>query len=359
MTTALRSHKQPITINQTFSRFSSVALIFVLALIIAGPLAQAQQQPSTPRAATVLEIGMVVSDLDRAIDFYSQVLSFERVSDVEVYGPDVEHLEGLFGVRMRIVRMQLGEEILGLTEYLTPQGWPIPVDSRSNDRWFQHIAIITSDMDTAYRVLREHKVRHASTAPQLLPAYIKNVAGIRAFYFRDPDNHFLEILQFPNDKGDSKWHVASSKLFLGIDHTAIVIGDTDASVKFYRDALGMRVAGESENYGPEQEHLNNVFGARLRITALRGAAGPGIELLEYLAPRDGRPMPADSRTDDLWAWETTVSETDAASTQKALLLTRADFVSPGIVSLPDRSLGFARGFLVRDPDGHIIRVTQP
>jgi len=70
-------------------------------------------------------------------------------------------------------------------------------------------------------------------------------------------------------------------------------------------------------------------------------------------------MPADSRADDLWAWETTVSETDAASTQKALLLTRADFVSPGIVSLPDRSLGFARGFLVRDPDGHIIRVTQP
>ena len=44
----------------------------------------------------------------------------------------------------------------------------------------------------------------------------------------------------------------------------------------------MRVAGESENYGPEQERLNNVFGAHLRITALRAASGPGIELLEYL-----------------------------------------------------------------------------
>ena len=359
MATALRSHKQPITINQTFSRFSSVGLIFVLALTIAGPFAQTQQQPSRSQAARVLEIGMVVSDMDRAIDFYSQVLSFEKVSDVEVYGSEVEHLEGLFGVRMRVVRMQLGEEILELKEYLTPQGRPIPVDSRSNDRWFQHIAIITSDMDAAYRVLREHKVRHASTAPQLLPAYIKNAAGIRAFYFRDPDNHFLEILQFPNDKGDSKWHVASSKLFLGIDHTAIVIGDTDASVKFYRDALGMHIAGESENYGPEQEHLNNVFGARLRITALRGASGPGIELLEYLAPRDGRPMPADSRTDDLWAWETTVSETDAACTQNALRPARADFVSSGIVTLPNSNLGFAQGFLVRDPDGHLVGITQP
>jgi hypothetical protein len=44
----------------------------------------------------------------------------------------------------------------------------------------------------------------------------------------------------------------------------------------------MRIAGESENYGPAQEHLNNVFGARLRITALRAFARPGVELLEYL-----------------------------------------------------------------------------
>jgi hypothetical protein len=56
-------------------------------------------------------------------------------------------------------------------------------------------------------------------------------------------------------------------LFLDIDPTAIVVWDTDDSVKFHRDLLGMPVAGESESYGTEQEHLNNVFGARLRITA--------------------------------------------------------------------------------------------
>ena len=77
---------------------------------------------------------------------------------------------------------------------------------------------------------------------------------------------------------------ATDKLFLGIDHTAIVISDTDASLRFYRDVLGLQVVGESENYGPEQERLNNVFGARLRITSLRAASGPGVEFLEYLAP---------------------------------------------------------------------------
>src|SRR5260370_28534956 len=110
---------------------------------------------------------------------------------------------------MRIVRMQLGEEVLELTEFLTPRGRPVPADSRSNDRWFQHIAIITRDMDGAYKVLRENKVKHGSTAPQLLPDYIKGAGGIRAFYFRDPDNHFLEILQFPPDKGNTKWHKPS------------------------------------------------------------------------------------------------------------------------------------------------------
>ena len=125
-----------------------------------------------------------------------------------------------------------------------------------------------------------HQVEHASTGPQRLPDWNPNAGGISAFYFRDPDRHFLEIISFPGDKGSPKWHQATKEVFLGIDHTAIVVDDSNASLRFYRDMLGMQVAGESDNYDVEQEHLNNVFGARLRITALRAARGPGIELLE-------------------------------------------------------------------------------
>src|SRR5262249_18646839 len=170
------------------------------------------------------------------------------------------------------------EECIRLTEYLAPKGRPIPTEARSNDRSFQHIAIIVSDMDKAYAWLRQNRVEHASSGPQRLPDWNKNAAGIRAFYFRDPDGHPLEILQFPLDKAAAKWHQSWDKLFLGTDHPAIVVGDTSESLSFYRDLLGMRVAGESENYGTEQEHLNNVFGARLRITSLRASAGPGVEL---------------------------------------------------------------------------------
>lgn len=301
---------------------------------------------------------MTVADMDRSVEFYSKVLSFEKVSDVEVWGDEYEHLQGIFGLRMRVVRMRLGDESLELTEYLAPRGRPIPRDSRSNDRWFQHIAIIVSDMDRAYAWLREHKVQHASPGPQRLPDWNTKAAGIRAFYFRDPDSHNLEILQFPPDKGEARWHRATGRLFLGIDHTAIVVQDTDASLRFYRDLLGFQVVGESENYGPEQERLNNVFGARLRITTLRGAAGPAVEFLEYLTPRDGRAIPADMQANDLAHWQTRFVAKDAVAAARGLRAGRVDFVSPSVVSLMGAPLGFAKGFLVRDPDGHGVQVME-
>jgi catechol 2,3-dioxygenase-like lactoylglutathione lyase family enzyme len=350
-------------INPTRSRFRKaiLALVFVLS---AASAAQAQQ----PLVTAVDSVGFTVADVDRSIEFFSKVLSFEKVSDVEVHGDAYEHLQGVFGLRMRVVRMRLGDEFIELTQYLTPRGRPIPADMRSNDRWFQHIAIIVSDMDKAYAWLRQHKVEHASTGPQTLPPYITAAAGIRAFYFRDPDGHHLEILWFPPGKGDAKW-LRKDKLFLGIDHTAIVVGDTDTSLAFYRDTLGMRVAGESENYGPEQERLNHVFGARLRITALRAASGPGIEFLEYLAPRDGRPYPSDACASDLFHWQTRLITADAGAAAQRARQGKYRWISPGVVVLPSGDagagfsrpfpLGFSKGVLLRDPDGHAVLLAQP
>src|SRR5947199_1766796 len=195
------------------------------AALLLALLALASHSPAQrdPLVQGVDAIGITVSDMDRAMEFYSKVLTFEKVSDTEVAGENYEHLEGIFGVRMRVVRLRLGDEFIELTEYLAPKGRPIPVDARSNDRSFQHIAIIVSDMDKAYRWLRQNKVEHASTGPQRLPDWNKNAAGIWAFYFKDPDGHPLEILQVPPDKGLDKWHRPSDKMFLGIDHTAIVV----------------------------------------------------------------------------------------------------------------------------------------
>lgn len=300
---------------------------FLLAVLLCGAAAAENRS-----RVEVDSIGITVSDLDRSLAFYTGVLQFEKVSESEAAGEALERDTGVFGARARTARLRLGEEFIELTEYLAPRGRPIPEDSRSNDRWFQHIAIITQDMAAAYKHLRAHKVRHVSPGPQRLPDWNPNAGGIEAFYFNDPDGHAAEILAFPAGKGDARWHAPSSRMFLGIDHTAIVISDIDASTKFYQDVLGMHVAGESENYGPEQERLNSVFGARLRIRAMRAASGPGVEFLQYLAPGGGRPYPVDARPNDLIHWHTKLRTGGAVAARK-----------PG---------------LIRDPDGHAVLIAQ-
>ena len=325
---------------------------------IAPATADQAQQRQSAAAQAVAMVGLTVSDMQRSLDFYTSVLDFTKETDDELAGDAVEQLQGVFGARMRVVRLRLGQEWLQLTQYLAPRGRPAPVDARSDDRWFQHVAIIVGDMDRAYARLRRFGVQHVSTAPQTLPATIPAAAGIRAFYFRDPDGHPLEILQFPPDKGDVRWHRDPSRLFLGIDHTAIVVDDTETSLGFYRDVLGFRVAGESFNFGTEQEHLNNVRGARLRITGLRAGTGPGIEFLEYLAPTEGRPFPADEQANDLVHWQTTILVPSADAVAGVVRQGRFRLVSPGAVTLPDTSLGFRRGLRVRDPDGHVVQLVE-
>ena len=359
--------------------------------------AKDQAKDTEPLVKEVATVGMTVSDMDEAIAFYTQVLPFEVIDDVEVSSREYELLQGVFGARSRVVDMQLGEEVIELTEYLTPKGDPIPVDSRSNDLWFQHMAIVVNDMSKAYQHLRQHDVQHVSTSPQKLPEYIKAAAGIEAFYFRDRDGHNLEIIAYPPDKGDPRWQKPTEDLFLGIDHTAIAVSDTETSLSFYRDLLGLELAGESENYGTEQEHLNNVFGARLQISGLKADKGMAVEFLEYLTPPDGRPFPNDSQANDLWHWETTLVVDNIEQTAQSLKQEDVEFISSGIIesdkpalkniskciplgtpsangmaksyvlrtrcanglaSQPLRDLGFSQGLLVRDPDGHGVKIIE-
>jgi catechol 2,3-dioxygenase-like lactoylglutathione lyase family enzyme len=146
---------------------------------------------------------------------------------------------------------------------------------------------------------------------------------------------------------------------VGIDHTAMTVRSTDNSLKFYRDLLGLEVAGNSLNVGNEQEHLDSLRGARVHVTGLKPLVGPpGIEFLEYELPAAGRPMPADVRANDLVHWQVTLVVDDVDMAAKRLGSGPYTFVSTDPVILPDDRLGFTKGFLVRDPDGHVMQVIE-
>ena len=329
----------------------SLARVATVLLLLAG-------QAAAARVDEVGCVGNTVSDLDRARDFYVRVLGFRPEGEREEAGPELERRTGVFAARTRTARLVLGAECLELTEYLAQKGRPVPADARSNDRDFQHVAIVVSDMERAYARLREARVEHASSGPQELPAWNPDAGGIKAFYFRDPDRHVLEVIWFPPGKGASRWHRTGKDvpLTLGIDHTAVVVSDTEGSLSFYRDRLGLAETGHSENYGPEQERLNGVFGARLRITQVRAARGPGIEFLEYLAPRDGRPYPADERGSDVSHWQVRMISRDGAELVAGLRSAHASFITLPGAPAPSSTLLPLR---VRDPDGHVLQLESP
>ncbi len=291
--------------------------------------------PSDP-TLTVDTVAFSVSSAVAAAEFFIEVLDGTLVAN------DQSTSDG------RTVTVRLGRESLTLVES-RPPGRPAPLDSHSNDLWFQHVALVVSDMDAACGRLRAAGVEAISSAPQRLPDWNPAAGGIQAFYFLGPDRHPLELISFPPGKGDARWQ-STEAVVLGIDHTAIAVSSTVASLRFYRDELGLSVAGESENWGTEQESLSGVEGARVRITGLRGSAGPGVEFLEYLSPRTGKSPPANTAPGDLWYVETRCTTNDLDGIRDRLLSSMSDV---------DVSLGGGIDLVARDPDGHVVRISEP
>jgi catechol 2,3-dioxygenase-like lactoylglutathione lyase family enzyme len=146
-------------------------------------------------------------------------------------------------------------------------------------------------------------------------------------------------------------------LFLGVDHTAIVVGDTDQSLRLYHNALGMKVVGESENYDAEQEHLNNVFWRAIADhgRASDGRAGHRAARIPRAARRPRRARASRQRRCPL------ADDGDCRRPSRVNDLLRQrifSLVSPNVISLSGDRLGFGAGILVRDVDGHGRRIAS-
>ncbi|HEV2678603.1 MAG TPA: VOC family protein [Aliidongia sp.] len=300
------------------------------------------------------QIIVPVSDVARTEQFFHLGLGFTSVDHGAFSGNGFAHLFGIRAARAKFVTMRLGSDEVVFVQYTRP-GKPYPAGSQSPDLWFQHFAVIVSDMDKAYAALRQVPFAPISEGgPILLPP---QNGSVRAFKFRDPDGHPLELLSFPKGQGRAVWHQSDDKrVFLGIDHSAIGISDTDRSTAFYRDLLGMTVAYQTVNRGSAQERLDGTFNAVVGITGLRPTSpnGPGIEFLDYFTPPTGRPAARDARSNDLVQLELRLAVDDLSATVVRLHTAHVAFVSPDIVELDDGR----RAAMVRDPDGHVVWLDQ-
>jgi catechol 2,3-dioxygenase-like lactoylglutathione lyase family enzyme len=321
---------------------------------------------STPH---IRSIGFTCRDAEAIANFYTSHLGCQSQECLELEAGAYAELIGLPGSRLKLLRLQLGDEQLELLEVLElgpnlRAGRSIPTESRSNDLWFQHICIVVADMAAAagpvQSLIQQGQLQSISSSPQTLPSWNQAAAGIQAFKFHDPEGHCLELLQFPQDKGDQRWHRAAEEAtFLGIDHSAIANADTPRSCRFYEELLGLRLGGDGVNSGIEQDHLDGLSGTDVRITGHRCPEGPGIECLNYLQPAGGRPLPADQNSADSAHWQIRLAVSDPEPIASQLESYGGSWVSPGIVDLSGAqatALGFSRALQIRDPDGHQLQI---
>lgn len=305
----------------------------------------------------IRSIALVVRDLAVSRRFYVDALGFTPEAEDRLEGEGFARLVGVRDARADRATLRLGRERIELVQFATA-GAPYPQASASPDLWFQHFAIVVSDIDAAHARLRGALgfVPISEGGPQRLPA---RSGGVAAFKFRDPDGHPLELLAFPPDAAPARWRQAApgdAGPFLGIDHSAIAVADTARAEAFYVSMLGLAVGSRSLNRGPEQERLDGTFNAVVEVTGLRlpDEGGPHLELLCYRVPPTGRPIPVDARANDIAATRLRIACTDLEATVDEAVEKRLRFVSPGIVVQADGS----RAVSLRDIDGHLLELVE-
>jgi catechol 2,3-dioxygenase-like lactoylglutathione lyase family enzyme len=307
--------------------------------------------------ARLLRVAMPVADLARAVAFYRDALGFVPEGTRVRGGEGFARATGVAGARAEVATLRLGGQTVELERH-SPPGRPYPAGSRSQDLWFQHVAVIVADLDAAYRRLSGVGCAAISLdGPEQLP---ESSGGVRAFKFRDPDGHPLELLQFPAGREPHAWRAKaaaarrSGEPCLGLDHSAIGVAEAGRSARFYA-GLGLARTQAGVNSGPAQSRMDGAAGAVVDVVAMTpaGTPTPHVELLGYWAPADGRPMPADAAVADILATRLVLEVAGLDEAASALERAGARFVTAGVVQGDE-----GRVAMVRDPDGHLLVLTQ-
>lgn len=133
-----------------------------------------------------------VSDLDRSISFYRNLLGLELISLTGRDPAFSEKVTGIPGANLKIAYLQAPGHRLELIQYLSPSGEKL--DCRTNNIGSAHLAFDVDNLPALYADLKAKGVQFKSE-PLEVPAGPNK--GTMAVYFTDPDGITLEFLQAP------------------------------------------------------------------------------------------------------------------------------------------------------------------
>lgn len=144
----------------------------------------------------IVHIGITVSDIERSITFYRDVLGLEYKGELIMEGPETDALFRSVGCKVKVAYLNGSLELFAppieLIQFLEPQseaGCPDLLTTSISEICFQ-----SEDIDKFYHHLKEHQVECLSE-PQSFDFTKYGFGKSRAIYFKDPDGIILEAIQ--------------------------------------------------------------------------------------------------------------------------------------------------------------------
>jgi glyoxylase I family protein len=138
--------------------------------------------------------GITVSNLERSLAFWRDVLGFELSHSAHQTGELAEEITGVAGAELKLAVVKTpGGHKIELLEYLAPADHK-RVNLRPCDVGSVHVALVVNDLDTVLDRIAACGWK-AAGKPQTLKAGPN--AGKRVVYVRDPDGTTVEFMELP------------------------------------------------------------------------------------------------------------------------------------------------------------------
>jgi glyoxylase I family protein len=139
--------------------------------------------------------GITVSNLERSLAFWRDVLGFELSHRVDQTGELAAEITGVPGAEISLAVLKApGGHKIELLQYLAPANRRRHVELRPCDLGSVHVALTVDNLDAVLEKIAASGWK-AGRKPQTLT--IGPNAGKRVIYVRDPDGTTIEFMQPP------------------------------------------------------------------------------------------------------------------------------------------------------------------
>ena len=138
----------------------------------------------------VHHFSLTVSNMDRSLDFYTEILNGHVLSDAVIRESDDHSVTRIPGAKLRIAFLNVYGSLIELIQYLSPIGKPLRTSTC--DTGSAHIAFVVDNIDAAYHDFRLKGVKFKSK-----PIITGTNPGkiVKCVYFLDPDGITLELVE--------------------------------------------------------------------------------------------------------------------------------------------------------------------